>query len=295
MSVLLSMHFNSGTISDTHSLLLCLQACNFLFSYSTLLFLQALDLLSSGPPANAAVSTTRKQQRSIRDFFTSPPFLPSAKRLKTQPQAQHASAASHSAQHARADQNTSCSAQVAAGAVSAAQDSAFSASAAQDSALSAAAAHDSAASASAAQRLLGHKSDTECFGEQIPTEQISARQHLVEQTGTSQASWISKRPALVDAQPATVLQTDPMSQAQGCHTELQCQQRQEGPVVPLGEQSQHLHDSRGGLAAQQGQLTCVALAGASRQQTKGMFVPPAGSDGDKENVCMCVAATQVTT
>ena len=135
----------------------------------------------------------------------------------------------------------------------------------------------------------------ECFGEQVPTEQLTGRQRIVEQTGTSQASWISTRPALVDAQPTPVLQTDPMSQAQGCHTELQCQQRQEGPVIPLREHSQHLHDSHGGLAAQQGQLTFVALAGAPRQQTKGMFVPPAGSDGDKENVCRLVAATQVTT
>ena len=252
-----------------------------------LLFPQASDLLSSGPPPSAAVSTNRKQQRSIRDFFTSPPTLPSPKRLKTQPPAQHASAASHSEQHARTDQNLGRAA-------SAAQGTAFNASAARDSAAFASAARDSAASASAGQRLLGRVSAAEFSGEQHPAEQSGGRQSLVRQTGISQAALTSTRPVLVNTQQASVLHEGSRAAAEGFHTDLHGQQRQEGPVLPLGEQSQQLHDSGRALATQQGQPAFRAAAVAAGQHTKSMFCSPAGSDGNKENMCHLEAAGPVT-
>lgn len=281
-----------------------------------LLHLQAADLLSGGPLASVAVSTTRKQQRSIRDFFTSPPVLPSAKRLKTQPPAQHVSAASHPAQHATAGQNVSCADLDAAGAALACHDSAFrtslthdsapstsavydSASAAldgQDSAFSASAAHDSAATASAFQGLLWGESAAEFSGQQQPTEQSTGRETVVRQTGNFQARPTCTQPVLVDAQQALVLQFDPMAQSRDCQAELHPQRRQQaGAVIPLGEQSQQLHDSQGALPTHQGQPALVATAGAAGQQGKLVCFSPAGSDGDKENMCHTVAAGPVTT
>lgn len=272
-------------------------------SVRVLLHLQAVDLLSSGPPASAAVSTARKQQRSIRDFFTSPPVLPSAKRLKTQPPAQHASAVSNSAQHARADQNASCAGRDAAGAghdsassVSAAHDSASAALGGHDAAVSASLAHDSAATASAFQGLLRHESAAEYSGEQRPAEQHTGRQGSVRQTRYFQAGSTSAQTVLVDTQQSPVLQRDPMAQAQDCLTELRSQPwRQAGATIPLGEQSHQLHHSQGALPNQQGQPAFVAASGAAGQQGKIVCFSPAGSDGDKENMCHAVAAGPDTT
>ena len=49
------------------------------------LCVQGGELLSGGGQASSLLTSTRKQQRSIRDFFVSPPTVPSAKRPKTQP------------------------------------------------------------------------------------------------------------------------------------------------------------------------------------------------------------------
>lgn len=46
--------------------------------------MQGGELLSDGGQASSLLTSTRKQQRSIRDFFVSPPAVPAAKRLKTQ-------------------------------------------------------------------------------------------------------------------------------------------------------------------------------------------------------------------
>lgn len=46
--------------------------------------MQGGELLSGGGQASSLLTSTRKQQRSIRDFFVSPPAVPAAKRLKTQ-------------------------------------------------------------------------------------------------------------------------------------------------------------------------------------------------------------------
>ena len=105
----------------------------------------------------------------------------------------------------------------------------------------------------------------------------------------------SAQPVLPDAQQALVLQKDPMAQSQGCYIEVPCQQQREDPVVPLGEQSQQLRDSHEALATQQGQLTSVAAASAAGQQTRSMCISPAGSGGDKENMCQLVAAGPVIT
>ena len=64
--------------------------------------LQGHSLLMGGVPSSTLLTSSRKQQRSIRDFFISPPAVPSAKRLKAQSHASssaHDSDAQHSAAH----------------------------------------------------------------------------------------------------------------------------------------------------------------------------------------------------
>ena len=46
--------------------------------------MQDQELLTGGAAPSTVLTSSRKQQRSIRDFFISPPAIPSAKRLKTQ-------------------------------------------------------------------------------------------------------------------------------------------------------------------------------------------------------------------
>ena len=64
--------------------------------------MQELDPVASAVPVSAIQTSTRTQQRSIRDFFISPPALPSAKRLKTQAQVLAASCAPHETPHPKA-------------------------------------------------------------------------------------------------------------------------------------------------------------------------------------------------
>ena len=174
-------------------------------------------------------------------------------------------------------------------------DAAGAASAAQDSDYVASATHDSVPSASAAQRPVGHESAAKCSTEQLPTELYTRRRSSVRQTGNCLAGSTSTQPVLVDTQQVPVLQNNPKAQNQDRHLEEQCPQQQEGPVIPLGELSQQLHESQGALATQQGQPALVTAAVASGQETKVICFVPAGSDGDKENVCQCVAAVPVTT
>lgn len=266
-----------------------------------------MDLLAGGPSASTAVSTVRKQQRSIRDFFTSPPLLPSAKRLKTQPQAQHASAAAHSVQHASADRDSAVAASAAhdaaasasaaqgsAASASTAHDSTAAASAAHDSSPSASAAHDAAAATSVAQRLSGHESAVEYAREQHSADsELRERQSAVTYADSSPAAFISSEPVLVDTQQASVLQDAPMAQVQSWHTKVQSLRQQGEALPPLTEQSHQQQDCV--VSSQQGQQASVAAADVAGQQTKIVCLLLAECDGNKENVCQPVAACPVTT
>lgn len=238
--------------------------------------MQALDLLVGGPPVSAAVSTSRKQQRSIRDFFTSPPILPSAKRLKTQAPAGQASAASPSGQQATtADHDSAAHA-------SAAHDAASHASAAHAAAAQDSAAHDSVACAAATEGLPGHESADGSSATQQSVEQLSEKQGTDRQMGCPKSQ---RSVVVVAAQPASVLQNVLMPHSQGCPAERQNQQGQKGADSPLRGQSQELGGSiRAGLTQQgfedvSAAQVFVKLDATVDSHTHGSL----GSDGDKEN------------
>lgn len=232
-----------------------------------------MDLLVGGPAVSAAVSTSRKQQRSIRDFFTSPPILPSAKRLKTQAPAGEASAASRSGQHATtADHDSAAHA-------SGAHDSASYDSAPQDSAP-----HDSVACAAATEDIPGHESADGGSCKQQSVQQLSEQQGTDRQMGCPESQ---QDVVVVAAQPSSVLQSVLMPHSQGCPAERQTQQRQEGAESPLRAQYQKLGGSIHAGCTQQGledvfaAQDFVKLDATVDSHTHGSL----GSHDDKENRC----------
>ena len=159
--------------------------CCKLVQSRLVLCLQAADLLSNVASASA-VTTTSRRQRSICDFFVSPPVLPSAKRLKTEA---HASSCEQAAP---------------------AQTSGKHGSASHHLVVLAPATHELAAESSTKHDSAALSSARPGSAEQVTTQQVSAKQEV-----SCQAAMTTSQPCSAVKQQSTVL-----SQLQHAHNNL---------------------------------------------------------------------------